>query len=135
MADIAAIVSGIADRLLTIDRMRVQEEVLDTAPVPVTLIGPPNSVSYDETMARGSDLYTFSLRVLVARASERAAQKSLFDFLSGTGSKSVKAAFEGDATLGGSAQTCRITAATGIGIYSYGDIDYVGSEFTLEVVA
>lgn len=135
MADIADIVSGIADRLLTIDGMRVQEQVLDTAPVPVTLIGPPSGVSYDETMARGADVYTFNLRVLVARASERAAQKALFDYLSGTGTKSVKAAFEGDPTLGGAADTCRIMSATGIGVYPYGEIDYVGSEFILEVVA
>ena len=135
MADIAAIVSGIADRLTTIDKLRVQEQVLDTAPVPVALIGPPNAVAYDETFARGADLYTFSIRVLVARASERSAQQSLNDYLSGTGTKSVKAAFEGDATLGGAASTCRITTATGIGVYSYGDVDYLGSEFTLEVIA
>lgn len=135
MASVSSIVSGMATRLESISGLRVQEQVLDTAPVPVALIGPPSSISYDEVMARGADLYTFSVRVLVARASERSAQVSLFDYLSGTGTKSVKAAFEADKTLDGSADTCRVTAATGIGIYSYGEVDYLGSDFTVEVIA
>ena len=135
MADIAAIVSGIATNLATIQGLRVQEQVLDTAPVPVALIGPPSTVAYDEVMARGADNYTFSVRVLVARADARSGQVTLGEYLSGSGARSVKAAIESDPTLGGAADTCRVTSATGIGIYPYGDIDYLGADFSLEVIA
>lgn len=135
MADIAAIVAGIAANLSSINGLRVQEEILDTAPVPVALIGPPTSVTYDEVMARGADTYTFSVRVLVARASERRAQLSLGSYLSGAGDLSIKAAIESDPTLGGSAQTCRVTSANGVGVYPYGDLEYLGADFALEVIA
>lgn len=135
MADLADIISGLADNLGTIDKLRVQEEVLDTVPIPCAIIGPPTSVSYDEVMARGADTYTFSVRVLVARASERAAQKALFGYAQGTGSRSIKTAIESDPTLGNSADTVRVTAASNFAVYSYGDVEYLGVEFTVEVIA
>lgn len=135
MADIAAIIDGLSDNLGTISKLRVQPEILDTVPIPCAIVGPPSSVTYDETMARGADSYTFTVRVLVARASERAAQRALFGYTSGTGTQSIKAAIESDKTLGGSADTVRVTSAGNLGIYSYGDADYLGAEFTVEVIA
>lgn len=135
MADLADIISGLADNLGTIDKLRVQEEVLDTVPIPCAIIGLPTAVEFDEVMARGADLYTFTVRVLVARASERAAQRALFDYTSGTGTKSIKTAIESDSTLGGAADTVQVTSAGNLGVYGYGDVDYLGAEFTVEVIA
>lgn len=135
MADLAAIIDGLTDNLGTIDKLRVQPEVLDTVPIPCAIVGPPTSVTYDEVMARGADLYTFTVRVLVARASERAAQRALFGYTAGTGAKSIKAAIESDKTLGGAADTVRVISAGNLGVYGYGDADYMGAEFTVEVIA
>lgn len=135
MADIAAIIDGLAANLGRVDKLRVQTEILDTVPIPCAIVGPPTSIEFDEVMARGADLYTFTVRILVARASERSAQRSLFAYASGSGSKSIKAAIEYDATLGGAADTLAVTSATGIGIYGYGEADYLGLEFTVEVMA
>lgn len=135
MADLAAIIDGLTDNLGTIDKLRVQPEILDTVPIPCAIVGPPSSVTYDEVMARGADLYTFTVRVLVARASERAAQRALFGYTSGTGAKSIKAAIESDKTLGGAADTVRVTSAGNLGVYAYGEADYMGAEFTVEVIA
>ena len=135
MADLAAIIDGLTDNLGTIDKLRVQPEILDTVPIPCAIVGPPTSVTYDEVMARGADHYTFTVRVLVARASERAAQRALFGYTAGTGAKSIKAAIESDKTLGGAADTVRVTSAGNLGVYGYGDADYLGAEFTVEVIA
>jgi len=135
VADIAQIIDGLTANLATVDKLRVQAEILDTVPIPCAIVGPPTAVTYDEVMARGADLYTFTVRVLVARASERAAQRALFGYTSGTGAKSVKAAIESDKTLGGAADTVRVTNAGNLGVYGYGDVDYLGAEFTVEVIA
>jgi hypothetical protein len=135
MADISAIASGLAAALAVIPKLRTQPEILDTVPVPCAVIGPPTSIEYDEAMARGADVYTFTIRVLVARASERSAQRALSGYASGSGATSIKAAVEADPTLGGAAQTVRVASANGIGVYAYGDVDYLGLEFTTEVVA
>ena len=135
MADIAAIIDGLGANLDTVDKLRVQTEILDTVPIPCAIVGPPTSIDFDEVMARGADIYTFTVRVLVARASERSAQRALFDYASGTGSKSIKTAIESDRTLGGAADSVAVTGAGGIGIYAYGEADYLGIEFTVEVIA
>lgn len=135
MADIADIIDGLAANLGTIDKLRVQPEILDTVPIPCAIVGPPSSIQFDEVMARGADVYVFTVRVLVARASERSAQRALFAYASGAGSKSIKAAIESDRTLGGSADTVRVTNAGNIGVYGYGEADYLGIEFTVEVIA
>lgn len=135
MADIGALIDGLSANLGTVDKLRVQAEILDTVPIPCAIIGPPASVTYDEVMARGADVYTFTVRVLVARASERAAQRALFGYTSGTGNNSIKTAIESDRTLGGAADTVRVTSAGNLGVYAYGDVDYLGAEFTVEVIA
>lgn len=135
MADIAALVDGLSANLGTVDKLRVQAEILDTVPIPCAIVGPPTSIDYDAVMARGADVYVFAVRVLVARASERSAQRALFAYASGTGSKSIKAAIESDPTLGGSADSVRVASAGNIGVYGYGEADYLGIEFTVEVIA
>lgn len=135
MADIASIIDGLAANLGTVDKLRVQGEILDTVPIPCAIVGPPTAVNYDAVMARGADTYTFTVRVLVARASERSAQRSLFGYTSGTGAQSIKAAIESDRTLGGAADSVRVTSAGNIGIYGYGEADYLGIEFAVEVIA
>lgn len=135
MADIADLIDGLAANLATVDKLRVQGEILDTVPIPCAIVGPPTGIEYDAVMARGADLYTFTVRVLVARASERASQKALFGYASGTGAKSIKAAIESDKTLGGAADSVAVLSAGNLGVYGYGEADYLGIEFTVEVIA
>lgn len=135
MADVASIQAGLASLLGSISGLRTQDQTRDIVAIPVAVIGLPDSVTYDFTFARGADTYVFTVRVLTGRASERAAGVLLASYLSGTGSSSIKAAVESDPTLGGSADTTRVQSASGIGAYQYGDIDYLGVEFTIEVIA
>lgn len=134
MADITALSQGLASALTTIPKLRAQAEILDVVPVPCAVIGLPTGIEYDAVMARGADVFTFSVRVLVARASERSAQRSLAGYASGSGAQSVKAALESDPTLGGVADTCRVVRSRP-DYFSYGDLDYIGLTFEVEIYA
>ena len=59
----------------------------------------------------------------------------LGQLVSGTGARSVKAAFEGNEDLDGAADTSRVTSASALGSYVYGEVEYLGVEFTIEVIA
>ena len=135
MADIATIQAGLAAQLATIPGLRAQADQLDTAAIPGAIVGLPTGVEYDTVMARGADTYSFIVRVITGRASERTAQQLLGLCASGTGDWSIKAAIEGDPTLSGSADTTRVQNASGLGVYQYGDIEYLGVEFAVEVIA
>ena len=60
---------------------------------------------------------------------------TLDSFLASTGSNSVKVAVESDITLGGVAQSVRVVEADNYGVYTINNIDYLGVEFTIEVIA
>jgi hypothetical protein len=51
------------------------------------------------------------------------------------GPDSVKDAVESDRTLGGSADTCRVTELRNYGQVTIGDVVYLGFELEVEVVA
>ena len=67
--------------------------------------------TFDIDNARGLDLANVDVIVIVQRFSERAGQNRLDSYLSGSGATSIKAAIEGDRTLGGACQTLRVTSA------------------------
>jgi hypothetical protein len=137
MADVATIQAGISTRFATVVS-RTLDNDRDLVAVPpggLAVVGLPTGVDYDFTFARGADTYTFVVRVLTGRQSERAAEKLLASVISGTGTSSVKAAFEGNESLGGAADTCRVTTAGSLGSYVYGEVEYLGVEFTIEVIA
>lgn len=137
MAEVASLqtaIMGVLDNVVT----RVLGNDRDVVSVPaggLAVVGMPTAVEYDATFARGADTYTFTIRVLSGRQSERAAETRLAEFISGTGTSSVKAAFQNNDTLGGAAQTARIASAGQLGSYAYGEVEYLGVEFTLEVIA
>jgi hypothetical protein len=135
MTDINAMSEAIATQLGAIEGLRTQAQVRDIVAVPVAVVGPPTSIDYDATMRNGSNRYEFSVRVLVSRTEERAAQIYLAEYAAPTGERSIKAAIEADPSLMGTAMTTRVTGANGIGSYDYGDTSYLGVDFTVEVYA
>ena len=73
------------------------------------------------------------MTVLVGRADDRAAQNLLDGFV--VGAESVKTAVESDRTLGGVANTCRVTDMNNYGSITIGEVLYLSAQFTVEVVA
>lgn len=134
MADVQAIADGLATRLATIAGMRTSSHVADAVSVPHASIA-LESIEFDRAMGRGLDELTFTVRVYTSRASDRAGQKALYGYLVGSGAKSVKAAIEGDRTLGGAASDCRVSDVQNVGVYEAGGTDYFGADFTVTVYA
>lgn len=131
-ATLTGIRTGLATRLATITGLRTHATLPDQVNPPCALVQ-PDGIDFDATMGRGLDKYRLTVRLLVARASERAAQGALDAYLAPTGAGSVKAAIEGDITLGGIVDATRVTRATGYGVYEVGGVPYLGCDFAIEV--
>lgn len=132
MASLSSIRTGLQTRLATISGLNAYDRAPGTVTTPAAF-PMPGTIEFDETMSRGSDLYTFRVRLLVQRSTETYAQEDLDAYLAGSGSSSVKAAIEGDGTLGGVADWTRVTSVLGYGDIKHAGIDYLGADFNVEV--
>lgn len=132
MATINDLKDGIATRLSTITGLRAHSFQPDRITPPMATVF-PDRVEYDLNARRGADTFFFIVQVLVGRADDRAAQRNIDAYVNGSGS--VKAAIEADRTLGGVANTCRVTEMRNYQQVIYGDTVYLGCEFEVEVTA
>lgn len=132
MATIAQIRQGISNNLQTIAGLRTSETVPDNPQPPIAIVS-PNAIQYDLTFQRGLDLYNFVVMIVVGRASERQAQRTLDAFCAGTGASSVKAAIESDRTLTGLVNDLRVTSMRNYGSTLIGETTYLAVEFELVV--
>lgn len=112
-AAIADLRTGLSDALSTINGLRVYEVLPDNPNPPAATIS-LGRVAYDSTLARGCDMFEFTITVIVGRADDRTAQTRLEAYIAGSGSASVKTAVEDDPTLGGHAQVVRVSEAGNI---------------------
>lgn len=132
MSSVSALRDGIAAQLTLVPNLRVSATFLDSPRPPVAMVL-PDGIDYDLNANRGADTFTFIVSLLVGRADDRAAQRNIDVYV--VGPNSVKAAIEQDRTLGGAANTCRVTQMRNYGQVSVGDLVYLGVEFEVEVVA
>ena len=132
---IATIRDGLKTRLATISGLRAFDTIPDNLSPPCAVVGMPTAIDYDLSMARGADRFTFPVRVIVGRVTERQAQDRLDAYASGSGSSSIKAAIEADPTLSASAMSARVTGASGFGVYDLGGAVYLGFELSIDVIA
>jgi len=135
MASLSSIRSGIATNLGNISTLTVFGFVPDSIEPPTAVVGVVDSIEYDTSMARGADTYTIPVFLYVSRVDAQDAQDTLDGFLASSGSSSVKTQIESDVTLGGVANSARVVEADNYGVYSINNIDYLGCEFTVEVIA
>lgn len=134
MATMSNLRSGLATRLATIAGLRTSATLPDQ-PQPPQAVVYPDRVTYDTALGRGSDEYTFVVLVIVGRIAERTAQTSLDAYCNPSGSTSIKAAVEGDPTLGGNALDCRVTEMRGQSSLTLGDTTFLTAEFVVSVIA
>jgi hypothetical protein len=121
---------AIADRFSTIPGLTGLKTV-PSAITPPAVAVEVERIDYDTTMSRGSDDVVFVATLFVSKASERASQDQLFAYLSGSGAKSVKAAFEADPTLGGLVFDASVAEARQPGTFAIGEIPYNGVQFVI----
>jgi len=126
--------TGLANRLATITGLRSSAYIPDNPQPPVAVVM-PGRIQYDTAFGRGSDEYQFTIMLIVGRVADRASQTNLDAYCASSGSTSVKAAVEGDRTLGEKALDCRVTEMTNQGSLAIGDVTYHTAEFSVTVIA
>ena len=126
--------TGLANRLTTITGLRSSAYIPDNPQPPVAIVM-PGRITYDQAFGRGSDEYQFTIMLIVGRVADRASQTTLDGYCESSGSRSVKAAIEGDRSLGGKALDCRVTEMTNQGSLAIGDVTYHTAEFNVSVIA
>ncbi|WP_241837851.1 hypothetical protein [Streptomyces sp. CB03234] len=98
------------------------------------------SVTFDRAMRRALDEVEFTCRVLVGRADDKAAQKTLDALLSGSGAASLKVAIEaargapGQYALGGLAHDLHLMRIQGYRWYEHQGTQYIGAELVIKVI-
>lgn len=133
MGSLTDIRTGLKNRLATITTIHALEKVPGVVGQLPTAFPMPGTIEFDETMNRGVDSYSFRVRLLVSRTTDNLAQEHLDPYLAGSGSSSVKAAIEGDGTLGGAADWTRVSRVTRYGDIDHNGISYLGADFDVEV--
>jgi hypothetical protein len=94
-----------------------------------------DTVIFHGAFGAGNPQYVFTVALVVARSSDRMAQKRLDDYLSYGGAQSIRAAVEKDPTLGGCVQTSQVVSGGNITNINVSDVIYLSVEFTVEVYA
>ena len=132
MASMSQLRTALASSMSSITGLRTSATIPDNPRPPIAVVM-PDRVLYDLNARRGADTFYFSVMMIVGRADDRAAQNNLDAYIVGAGS--LKAAIESDRTLGGVANTCRVTEMSNYSSMSLGDVVYLAAQFTVEVVA
>lgn len=135
MASLADIRGAIKTRLLTIAGLRAEDLVAGPINPPLAVVGFPERIDYDRSMGRGTDETVIPIRIYVAQGVTRAANDLLEGYLNKTGATSVKAAIEGDRTLGATVADCRMRAMTGAGVVEVANVQYLYAEWELVYLA
>ena len=137
MSQIAAIRKAIVERMQECN-VRTQATLSDSGAVPsngtLAMLALEN-VRYEETFGRLAR-FTFRVRLMTGKVSERNAQSRLDTLLSADGDGSLRVALSEPVMLETQQEaTIRVIIAENLGIYQLGDADYFGGEVVLEVVA
>lgn len=134
VATVSEVSKAIRDALTNIDGLRVIEFIPDSLTPPMATVGIDN-VLFHGAFGPGDPQYYFTVSIVVARASDRIAQKRLDDYLSWSGPLSVRAAIEKDTTLCKTVQACQVISGGNVTSINVNDVLYLSVEFTLEVHA
>jgi hypothetical protein len=112
-ATVSQVADGLKARLATISGLRTFNYQPEQENPP---FGYPqiNNINYHRAYAGGDVVMDWTVYVVVGRYLDRTAHASLDDYLSYSGSKSVRAAIEGDPTLGGMCSTLIVRSGADI---------------------
>lgn len=133
--DISGIFGGVQTRLETITGLRAASEMPGTVNPPCAWPDLTSlSLEYDLDMG-GSIALSFNVRLALPAGGPGLvrAQAALMPYLAVTGTQSIKAAIEGDRTLGGKCQTLRVHRAQGIDDWEYGQAACLVCDFPITV--
>jgi hypothetical protein len=131
---VAQLRAGIAANLATITDVQVLAYPLSN-PTPPAFLVYPSGTEYNASMARGLDVWTFTVEAIVNTGSDQDAEKLLDLYVAPTGATSVRAAIESDKTLGGVASAATVTRCSGIRLEGDERGVYLVARWTVEIYA
>ena len=123
-ATASQVVAGLKARLATISGLRTfsfQPPQLNP-PVAFPVI---TQVNYHRAMGGGLVVYDCVVYVIVGRYTDDRAMNDIDDYLAFSGAKSIRAALEGDETLGGVAQSLTVNSSTDISSIQQSDAEFL----------
>lgn len=128
MADLATLRQEIADAINTLPDIRAWPYIPDT-PQPPLVIVEPDVVDWSQgAYQRGAEPWTFFVRALLSLAGGNvAAQKTRDEFFGGI--RDIKAAIEANVP------STFVSSARKFDAWTYAEIDYLGVEIVVEVIA
>lgn len=133
-ATVSQVATGLAARLATISGLRTYtyqpEQTNPPMAYPVL-----NTVRYHGAYQGGDVVMDWSIYVVVGRYLDRTAHALLDGYLSYDGATSVRAALEGDLTLGGVAQTLVVPSAADITSLAEADAQFLQIQLSVIVHA
>lgn len=133
-ASYSAVKAALKTTLESIDGLHVYDTPPGQIIVPAALVLPGEPlITYDETMARGSDSMQIIVRLLVSQQVVDIAQDNLDPYLAPEGDLSIKATVDGN--LGGAVDYARVAQARNYGEYEYAGVTLLGVEFVVEVLS
>jgi hypothetical protein len=131
---VKALRDGLAVNLKTIPGLRVVPILPEQVNPPLAMIN-LDKINYQKSFHRGLTEYLFKITLVVGRASERAAQNSLDQYVASDGTYSVLNALENDRTLGGVAADSTMVSLDAYGSVVIGETTYLSAEFSVQVFA
>lgn len=133
-ATVSQVADGLKARLATVTGLRTfsyqPEQVNPPVAFPVL-----DSIDYHKAFGGGNVQMRFTIIVIVGRYLDRVAHANLDGFLSFDGATSLRAAIEGDRTLGGVAQTLVMDSSLSIGALPVAEAEFLQVSFSVLVHA
>lgn len=131
-ATVTQVMDGLKTRLATVSGLRAfsyQPEQLNP-PMGFPIL---NSVTYHRAFNGGDVVFNCSIVIVVGRYLDRTAHALLDNYLSYSGASSIRAAIEGDLTLGGIAQTLIVQSSADVTSLNSADAEFLEIRFLVEV--
>ena len=131
-ATVSQVAAGLQTRLATISGLRTfnYQPEQENPPFAYPQI---NSINYHRAYSGGDVVMDWTVYVVVGRYLDRTAHAQLDDYLSYSGTKSVRAAIEGDPTLGGVCSTLIVRSGADITSLDAGGAQFLVIQMQVEV--
>jgi hypothetical protein len=130
MMDLARVMDDIADRLDTIEGLRVHNMPVGKVTPPAAVVSYPDSYDFDATYARGMDRLSVPVVLVVGRPSDTATREALGQYCDGSGPRSVKGVLESwSYTAFDEIRVVRID----FDVVTIATVDYMAAVFTNDV--
>lgn len=131
-ATVSQVATGLQNRLATINGLRTfnyqPEQLMPPVAYPVL-----NSITYHRAFGGGNVEMFWSVFVVVGRYTDSRAFELCDDFLTYSGAKSLRAAIEGDKTLGGVCQSLVVSSSISIQPQTQADAEFLTVRVDLTV--